>query len=148
MSGGGELRRTAPLRSSSPTARAKVSPPAKSASKLEREAADRAAEREAKRLVRARSGGRCEVCGIAAATNFSHRKGAGQGGEWSAANGLDACGWGNTLGCHGRIHQRPEEAREHGWMLRRNQVPEEEPVDHAWLGRVLLTSDGMVIPAD
>jgi hypothetical protein len=138
-------KRTASLRSVSPTAKAKVSPTPAAAAKA---AEERALEREARRIVRERSGGVCECCGRARATNFSHRKGAGQGGEWSAANGLDACGSGNASGCHGFIHQNPDAACELGWMLRRHQVPEGEPVVHAVFGRVLLSRDGTVEHVD
>ncbi|MEK6443692.1 hypothetical protein [Pseudonocardia sp. T1-2H] len=129
----------------SPTVKAKVSPtPAKAA----RAAAERAAEEEAKEIVRERSGGVCEGCGSARATNWAHRVAKGHGGPWDAANGLHLCGMGNASGCHGFSHQKPLEAQALGWIVESHDVDRirEIPVQHAWLGRVLLTSDGRVIP--
>jgi len=74
------------------------------------------AEQTARRLVRERSGGICEVCGEQRATNFQHRKNRSQGGRWSAANGLDVCGSGTT-GCHGDIHSSPTKAYAAGWSV-------------------------------
>lgn len=88
----------------------------------------RMAENSARLLVRQRSGGICEVCGAAKATNFQHRKNRSQGGEWSASNGLDVCGMGNLSGCHGFIHQNPEAAAAHGWTVRSGMDPAEVPV--------------------
>lgn len=77
-------------------------------------------EGKAKRDVRKRSGGDCEIrspwC-LGRATNASHRRHEGQGGLWQAVNILDSCGWGNTTGCHGYLHQHPREARDNGWIV-------------------------------
>lgn len=78
---GKPLERTTRLRSSGPL---KAKRPTMSA-----------AERLAKRITRARSGGWCEirlpgVC-VGRALDFSHRIAAGRGGKWLASNGLDAC---------------------------------------------------------
>lgn len=101
--------------------------------------------REAKRIVRARSGGWCElgIPGVCEgrATNFSHRVGAAHGGPYSAVNGLDACGSGTT-GCHGWATHNRTVARERGWILFSTDDPAASPVVHAWLGRVLLLADG------
>lgn len=79
-------------------------------------------ERDAKKTTRRRAGEQCEIrtpwcLGPNAPTEFSHRRAEGQGGEWSAPNGLRACGHGNLNGCHGYCHQHPEEARENGWFI-------------------------------
>lgn len=65
-----------------------------------------AAERAARDLVRARSGGWCEVripgvC-LGRAANMHHRKNRSQGGRADAANLVDLCGSGST-GCHGAL---------------------------------------------
>lgn len=84
-------------------------------------------EKEARRLVRERSGGVCEICGEQKATNFQHRKPKAHAGAWSASNGLDVCGMGNAFGCHGYLHQNPDMACENGWSVKswddESQVP-------------------------
>jgi len=100
-----------------------------------------AAERNARKVVRARSGGICEICGHAAATNFGHRKNRSQGGQWSASNGLDLCGSGST-GCHGHATVNPALARERGWAVLSTQDPAEVPVFLAGHGWVFLLEDG------
>jgi hypothetical protein len=48
-------------------------------------------ERRAKRIVKARSGGFCEMgCGMPA-VDWSHRRSVAQGGQWRPSNGLHAC---------------------------------------------------------
>jgi hypothetical protein len=104
-------------------------------------------ETAAKAVVRARSGGVCEICGVARAENFSHRLAKGHGGPWLASNGLDACGWGNYSGCHGeRVHQQPTEAEQAGWLVRSGHDFRTIPVQHAWLGLVLLHDNGSTTP--
>lgn len=73
-------------------------------------------EREARRIVRARSVGVCELCGVNAATSWSHRRSRGQGGPWRPANGLDVCGSGTEL-CHGWLEANPALAAAGGWRL-------------------------------
>lgn len=97
-------------------------------------------EKEARRLVRERSGGLCEVCGVRPATNYQHRKNRSQGGQWSAVNGLDVCGSGTT-GCHGRIHHSPAAAYEAGWSVKSWEDPAVVPV-RTTRGLVLLDDEG------
>lgn len=104
-------------------------------------------ENVARLAVRRRSGGMCEVCGKAQATNFQHRKAAGQGGGWSACNGLDVCGMGNVSGCHGLIHQNPTLAYANGWSVRSGHDPATQPVQLAGRGLCLLAPDGRAVPA-
>lgn len=104
------------------------------------------AENAARITVRRRSGGCCEVCGVAAATNFQHRKARSQGGEWSAVNGLDVCGAGNYAGCHGRIHQNPEEAYANGWSVRSTDDPAAIPFTHWQWGPARLDESGAYLP--
>lgn len=138
MKRGGPLRRKTALSRSSSIPRASSEPKRKPV-----DPDDRVAEREAKRVVRERSGGVCEGCGEARASNFAHRKRQGQGGPWCPSNGLDLCGSGST-GCHGWSHENVTAAEELGWMLRSRQDPESEPAVLAGRGRVYLFPDGSV----
>jgi len=65
----------------------------------------RMAENSARLLVRQRSGGVCERCGSAKATEWHHRRNRSQGGPWSASNGLDLCSQD-----HRWITEHPDEA--------------------------------------
>lgn len=103
-----------------------------------------AEERQARKLVRGRSEGTCEVCGRAPATNFQHRQGKAHQGAWSAENGLDVCGMGNVSGCHGAIHQNPAIAYERGWSVRSTSDPATTPVWLASGGWHYLRADGSV----
>lgn len=72
-------------------------------------------------IVLDRSGGMCEVCGAAPASNVHHRRGRGMGGTRRAIHSpawlLAVCGMGNTSGCHGRIEGDRVEAERNGWAL-------------------------------
>ncbi|MEU4804397.1 hypothetical protein [Actinosynnema sp. NPDC023587] len=101
---GTPLRRT-PFPNRGPARRAQIAPAA------------------GKKLVRLRPGlgGLCEVRSPwcqGRGTQFSHRWHQGQGGPWTASNGVRACGLGNAAGCHGWIHQRPVEAEKLGLIVR------------------------------
>ena len=85
----------------------------------------------ARRLVRERSGGICEVCGVNRATNYQHRKGKAHCSPeemWAVSNGLDVCGHGNVSGCHGLIHQNPTGAVKNGWTVNSWADPKSTPV--------------------
>lgn len=96
-------------------------------------------EQKARRLLVARSKGLCEGCAAEPATDWAHRKARSQGGPWCASNGLN-------LGrrCHSWSHSNPVAARERGWIVRSTDDPALLPVEHAWLGWVLLRVDGSV----
>jgi hypothetical protein len=99
-------------------------------------------EHRARIIVRARSGGICEVCRAHRAESFHHRKNRSQGGRWDPANGLDTCGDG-TRGCHGRITRDRPWALSLGYAVERHDDPAGVPVWSALYGRrVLLDSDG------
>jgi hypothetical protein len=105
-------------------------------------------ERRARKLVRTRSGGACEGCDQAAATNCSHRISRGVGGLWCPANLLHLCGSGTT-GCHGYIEDEPTSARdERGWRLESTDIPTEMPVLLAGVGWALLDANGGVVQVD
>lgn len=84
-----------------------------------------------RKAVRDRSGGVCEIFipGVCRGRqeNISHRKAVGQGGRWSTANCMGACGSGTT-GCHGWVEGNPAEARKLGLRLLSGQHPPDVPV--------------------
>lgn len=94
-------------------------------------------ERAAKKVLKGRSGLVCECCGRRRGNDFSHRVNEGQGGPWTASNGMHACRL-----CHDWIGDNLLLARERGWYLRSFEDFRAIPVQHAWLGLVLLHDDG------
>ena len=70
-----------------------------------------------RRLIVARSGGVCEGCGHADATEMHHRKYKSRGGKDTPSNALHLCGWGNHTGCHGAAHSDdpPQGHSVHSW---------------------------------
>lgn len=97
-------------------------------------------EQEARRIVRERSAGICELCRTGRATDFQHRKNRSQGGQWSPSNGIHLC---HT--CHMDIHKHPEIAMEKGWTVPSFMDPAQVPVwVWQWPGRgyYLLTEWG------
>jgi hypothetical protein len=74
----------------------------------------------AEKVVRERSGGDCEArtpwC-EGRATQVHHRAGRS---DHTPEMLLDVCGSGNVTGCHGFIHQHPENAYAEGWLVKRN----------------------------
>lgn len=103
-----------------------------------------ASQARARRLVRDRSGGVCEVCGVGRATNYQHRKARAHCTSeelWAVSNGLDVCGQGNATGCHGLIHQNPEGAKRNGWTVPFWADPRRAVV-YRRSERVLLDDDG------
>lgn len=104
------------------------------------------AETQARAVVKVRSGGVCERCGRAPATNWHHRQGRSAGGVWSPENGLHLCGSGST-GCHGEVTVNPAISYEMGWSVRSTQNPAHVPVWLAGKGWHYLLPDGGVRPA-
>jgi hypothetical protein len=94
-------------------------------------------EKEARRLVRERSGGVCEICSAARATDWHHRRNRSQGGKWTAANGMDLC-----RSCHRGITDTREEFYTVGWLVRSWEDEQAKPVSLAAFGLVLLGNDG------
>jgi len=70
---------------------------------------------KAKAFVHARSGGICEGCEKAEATEIHHRKFKSRGGTHDVWNLLHLCGWGNHTGCHGVAHSLEGDLR--GWSV-------------------------------
>lgn len=100
-------------------------------------------ETHARQLVRQRSDGTCEGCGLRPASEWSHRVSRAHSGPWSASNGLYLCGPG---GCHAAAHASPLWARERGWILRSTDNPLTVPAWHARHGWVLLDDAGGFAP--
>lgn len=94
-------------------------------------------ERKARAVVWERASARCERCGLADATDWSHRRAKSQGGEWSAVNGLAMC-----RPCHSACHLSPAISYQQGWHVRSTQNPSVVPVWVAGQGLVYLTTDG------
>jgi hypothetical protein len=99
------------------------------------------AEGRGRRLVGARSSGRCEVrvddiC-TGRASEWQHRKNRSQGGGWAASNGLHACS-----ACHGYIHANPTISYSKGWMVRSYLTSSDVPVMHGLHGHVFLDDAG------
>lgn len=96
-------------------------------------------EQKCRKVIRARSDGRCEVCGFAEAIQAHHRKNRSQGGLWAAENMLHLC-----LACHKHITEHPTESYRCGWSVRSGHDPSTTPVlrRREW---VLLTDTGAVI---
>lgn len=80
-------------------------------------------EREGKKVVKARSGGLCEACGMRRAAEWHHRKNRSQGGTWDVVNGLHLC-----LVCHAFVGDKRHAARARGWVVLRNEQPDDVPV--------------------
>jgi len=100
--------------------------------------------REVRTAVHARSGGRCEICGIplqAGWRSIQHRKRRSQGGPHDVTNLLDVCGPNASAGCHFRADAGMGR-HSMGWQVAREFDPAVVPVllaDRRW---VLLTADG------
>lgn len=102
-----------------------------------------AEERNARKVLAARSEGRCEGCQREPATDWAHRVARSQGGPWVASNGLHL-----GRGCHGWAHANPVRARELGWILRSTDNPRAVPAFLAGRGFHLLADDGEITPTE
>jgi hypothetical protein len=102
-------------------------------------------EAKCREKVEERSGGDCEVRipGVCQGrgTNMQHRRAQGQQGPWTPSNVIHVCGMGNAFGCHGHIHQHPNEATAEGWTVKSWDHWDTTPVK-LWHGYVLLDEDG------
>ncbi|BDZ52474.1 hypothetical protein GCM10025867_47150 (plasmid) [Frondihabitans sucicola] len=97
-------------------------------------------ESATRRLIRLRSWGICERCGVKPASEAAHRVGRGVGGNWDPSNLLDLC-----HDCHAENHREPARAYREGFHLQSHQDPLIEPVEIAHRGlriRVLLDNLG------
>ncbi len=69
-----------------------------------------------------RSGGLCEGCGQAEATEAHHCQYRSRMGPNALGNALHLCGWGNHTGCHGIAHSGSR-GEELGWAIRSGHNP-------------------------
>lgn len=104
-----------------------------------------------RRLLEERSGGICEMCARAFATNTHHRRPRGMGGSKdpltnSVVNLLRLCGSGTT-GCHGRIEANREWSYALGLLVRRTVSDVAAVPVNLACGVVLLTPEGGYSPA-
>jgi 5-methylcytosine-specific restriction endonuclease McrA len=95
------------------------------------------AEAKARKAVKARSLGRCEVDGVTAATEMHHRQNRSQGGSWTPENLMHICSV-----HHLHITTHPQAAREQGWSVPSYMNPARTPVWIARRGFVLLNNVG------
>jgi hypothetical protein len=79
-------------------------------------------EKKTRLIIAERSGGVCEICGLAPVTDAAHRKPRSQGGLWSPSNLLASC-----RPCHAGNHSQPVKAVANGWHLAMGSAPREEP---------------------
>lgn len=84
---------------------------------------DRSEWEHANRVITARSGGRCEICGKTGRVERHHRKRRRDGGD-RLSNVVFACGPG---GCHQHLTEHPAEARKMGWIVSLSREPDEIP---------------------
>ncbi len=103
-----------------------------------------------RKMVAARSGGVCELCGDEPAVHHHHRRlrhRAGPGDTHGVANGLHMC-----TRCHDQAHRDPKYATRMGVIVPSGFDPATEPV-FLWSMRLLahvpllLGDDGSVTPA-
>lgn len=76
-------------------------------------------EKKCRAIVKARSGGMCERCGLRAAETMHHRRFRSQGGPWTPSNILHLDGDG-TRGCHGVLTNTNGQRAEFeaaGWIV-------------------------------
>lgn len=107
-------------------------------------------EESARRIVRERCWGRCELCRAGSPLTFAHRRNRSHGGAWAPSNGLALCGSGTT-GCHGWTEANPTWAYQGGWRIHGDQTPPSEvPVwlNNPWPGWWLLDDQGGLISLD
>jgi hypothetical protein len=97
-------------------------------------------ESKCRQIVKERSGGACEVCGLEA-VQMHHRKNRSQGGKWEPSCILHVC-----LSCHIFITENPKSAYEFGWSVKSHDDPKATPVLLADQDFWTLTDSGFCYP--
>ena len=102
--------------------------------------------RETRETCAERDGYACARCGrslrgVQASLHHRRRRSHAFDGLHDASNLIWLCGSGTT-GCHGWVHEHPELAFEHGYLVHAWQDPRKVPVDHCRWGVCYLWSDG------
>lgn len=90
--------------------------------------------------VQARSGGVCECCCKARATEMHHRIPRSVGGPWTPANIVHVC-----HDCHFWMTEYPQAARAKGWHLYSTESPTRIPITRR-SGQIVLLSDDVSPP--
>jgi len=112
--------------------------------------ATRAVQEAARRIVRERDAGRCQMCGASIVdqpSSIHHRRRRGMGGSAlleRASNLVRLCGTGTT-GCHGFVESQRTLATVRGWLLGFLDDPEATPLQ-CYDGWMLLDDQGGRIP--
>ena len=96
-----------------------------------------AEERRGRKLLRLRSGGRCEIGSGCPGQEAHHRQNRSQGGSWDVANLLHLC-----HAHHLHVTTHPAAARQQGWAVLSTDDPADVPVWLAGRGFTYLTADG------
>lgn len=138
MKRGGPIKRRVSLQAKTPLSRVRFAsnrkqPLAPRRPKVTQE------ERKARKLLRGRSNGLCEMDGRSRATDAQHRKNRSQGGLWAVENLLHVC-----RACHQHIHANPTAAMEQGWTVPSHRDPAGVPVWLAGREFVFLNADGSI----
>lgn len=102
-----------------------------------------AEERRGRKLLRLRSGGRCEIGSGCPGQEAHHRQNRSQGGSWDITNLLHLC-----HAHHLHVTTHPAAARQQGWAVLSTDDPADAPVWLAGRGWSFLTPDGDVVPAE
>lgn len=132
MKRGKPLRRTASLRARTPMKRG--------IAKLKVVRKFDSSEEPCKAVVKRRSGGTCEICGIRPGESVHHRRKQSQQGPWTPSNCLHLCGDGRSPdGCHGMVTNTRSEYYDNGWLVRSWEDWAAKPV--LYRGRMVVLDD-------
>jgi hypothetical protein len=103
-------------------------------------------EEPCKVVVKKRSGGICEICGIRPGQSVHHRLKQSQQGPWTPGNCMHLCGDGRGPdGCHGMVSNTRAEYYEKGWLVSPGAWLPSSPVDPPWLEKPLLYRGRLVL---
>jgi 5-methylcytosine-specific restriction protein A len=99
--------------------------------------------RAARQVLIDRSGGMCEICGMAPPADAHHRRPRSAGGTRRADANLPSNGLMLCRDCHSLVESRREFALDRGWLVRQGQSPADVPLVYQgnW---ALLGDDGFV----
>ncbi|NIL77656.1 hypothetical protein RhoFasB10_03805 [Rhodococcus sp. B10] len=94
---------------------------------------------QTKSVVRQRSGGLCERCGLDWAVQDHHRRARGMGGTRRASTNAASGCLAVCLRCHNRIESARADALQHGWLVPQHKEPADVPV--LYRGQLVLLDD-------
>ncbi|MCH9276121.1 hypothetical protein JS533_007535 [Bifidobacterium amazonense] len=114
--------------------------------------------KETRQIVLGRDQHRCVVCetylrpgqwpGMSIHHRLRRSQGSGEDELHEPSNLISVCGMDNSTGCHGWIHQHPNEAVKLGYLIRSydDHKPSEVPIFNQRYGWQLLSTDGQATP--